>query len=1023
MRFRTISLIIILLASFARGHAQQSYYQLSKDDDFRHAMDLFEKEKYATAQQFFESAMEKYRSSNSELAVQAEYYDAMCAVRLFNDDAEYLTFKFIADNPESPLVNMANFNLAGYFYARKRWYDAIKYYKKVDVDKLDKEQMGELYFKLGYAYFTMKKYDKAKPAFYEIKDIDTKYSPPALYYYSHIHYVEGDYQTALNGMLRLEKDKTFGPIAPYYIVQIYYKQGRYKDIINYVPGIIDHVTNKRLAEVSRIAAEAYAQLGQYDKSLPYFQTFLDSSNVVTKEDKYQAGYAFYKAGKYDKAITLFGDISSTDSQLGQNASYYLADCYIKTNDKQKARLAFQSASSMDFDPVIKQDALFNYALLTYELGSDPFNEAISAFKEFIKLYPESKRLEEAYKYLIQAYLNARNYGMAMESLDKTPLNSDDMKKAYQRVAYYRGVELFNNLKFKPAIDCFNKSLKYGSFDQTLKADALYWKGEAYYRMGDYSDAISEYNDFKNSQIAFTVKGFKTIDYSIGYAWFQLKNYKNALESLRKFSSGASADLSKEKADALNRIGDCFYAQKDYYSAVDYYDRAAQMGEDGADYALLQKGICQGLINKDVQKIQTLQELTTKYPKSNYVDNAMYEIADSYVQLQNSDQAISVLKQMLNDHPNGQLAPEATLKLGILYYNKDQNDDAIRYYKQTVQKFAGTQAAKDALVGLKNIYVDMNKVNDYFAFVKGLGTSAPVISVSEQDSLTYISAEKVYMSGDCAAATDALGKYIAQYPQGDFLLNAYFYQADCNYRQKQFDQALTGFNFVLSQPTNMFTEQALLGCARIELQNKDYGKAIDHYTQLAQNYNSPGNVKEAYTGIMRAWFAQQKYQEALDAARNVQSLDKLSPEIEREATYIAARSLQETGRDALAIEEYKKLSGEVMSAEGAEAKYRLAELYYKQGDYKAAQKVILDFSQKTTPQDYWIARSFILWSDIFVKEKDYFQANQTLQSIIDYYEKSDDGILDSAKVKKAEVLKLQEAKEQPAQNPNVEVNVD
>ena len=527
MRFRTKSLIIILLACFARGQAQQSYYHLSDDNDFRRAMDLYEKERYNAAQKLFELAMEKYGSTNSELATLAEYYDAMCAVKLFNDDAEYLTFKFIGENPESPLVNMANFNLAGYFYARKKWPDAIKYYKNVDVDKLDKEQKGELYFKLGYSYFSRNEYDLAKPAFYEIKDIDTKYTPPALYYYSHIHYEEGNYQTALNGMLRLQNDKTFGPIAPYYIVQIYYKQGRYKDIIDYAPGIIDHVTDKRLAEVSRITAEAYAQLGQYVESLPYFQTFLDSSNVVTKEDKYQAGYAFYKAAKYDKAISLFGDISSTDSQLGQNASYYLADCYIKTNEKQKARLAFQSASSMDFDPVIKQDALFNYALLTYELGSDPFNEAISAFQQFINLYPESKRLDDAYKYLIQAYLNARNYGMAMESLDKTQLKTDDLKKAYQRVAYYRGVELFNTLKYKPAIDCFNKSLKYSSYDKTLSADALYWKGEAYYRMGNYSEAISAYNEFKNAPIAFTVKGFKTIDYSIGYAWFQLKNYSNA----------------------------------------------------------------------------------------------------------------------------------------------------------------------------------------------------------------------------------------------------------------------------------------------------------------------------------------------------------------------------------------------------------------------------------------------------------------------------------------------------------------
>ena len=1001
---------------------QQSYYHINEDANFLKGIEYLEKEKYSTAQKLFESVYKRYISSNTELKTLSQYYIAVCAVRLFNEDAEYLTLTFITDNPESPLINEAYFNLAGYFYARKKWDRANDYYIKVDPDKLTKEQWSEYYFKTGYACFSKDKFDSAKTAFYRIIDIDTKYSVPALYYYSHIHYSEKDYQTALNGFLRLTGDKTFGPIAPYYIVQIYYLQGRYKEIVDFAPGIMKKVTGKRLAEVSRITAEAFSQLERYEESLPYYQTFLDSSDVIGREDKYQAGYAFYKTGSYEKAIDLFSSIATSDSQLAQNASYYLADCYIKIKDKQKARMAFQSAASMDFDIVIKQDALFNYALLTYELSNDPFNESVRAFEEFIRLYPESKRIDEAYEYLIQSYLKARNYKLAIESLDKTSLRSDDLKKAYQRVAFYRGVELFNNLDYPQAIACFDKSLKYASFDQVLKVKAIYWKGEADYRLGDFKEALNNYNDFRNASIAYTTEEFGKLDYDIGYAWFRLKDYQKAVESLRKFEASAPADLTKEKGDAFNRIGDCLYAQSDYYSAVDYYGRAVNAGA-GTEYALLQKGICLGLINKDDQKIITLQKLTTEYPQSNYTDNALFESAQSFIKMQNNNEGIEKLKRLLNDYPQSKFAPEAYMQLGLLYYNKDNNNEAIRYYKEAVLRFPGTQASRDALFGLKSIYVDMNKIDDYFAFVKSLNSATPIVSANEQDSLNFIAAERLYTAGNCPEALKAFERYISNFPQGNYLLNVNFYKGDCSYQSKDFDKALVSFYYVLEQPANMFTEQSLLGCARIEYDKKDYNKAIEHYQQLTENYDSPGNTKESIIALMRCYFALLNYDEALKCARKAASISKISPELLREANFIAARSLQETERDALAIEEYKKIAIEVMSKEGAESKYRLAELYFKEKDYSNAEKEILDFSEKTSPHDYWIARSFLLWAEIFVEKKDYFQAIQTLQSIIDYYVSTDDGILKMANDRKAEIVKLQEADKQPKEHKDVEVNIE
>jgi TolA-binding protein len=419
----------------------------------------------------------------------------------------------------------------------------------------------------------------------------------------------------------------------------------------------------------------------------------------------------------------------------------------------------------------------------------------------------------------------------------------------------------------------------------------------------------------------------------------------------------------------------------------------------------------------------MKSLINSYPRSNLSDDARFEIAQSNVKMQNTNEAIENLKKLMSEYPQSNRIADAYLQLGLLYYNIDNTSEAIRYYKETIRLFPASPQSKDALIGLKNIYVDMNKVDDYFAYVKSSGQTAPYVSVNEQDSLIYISAEKVYMNGDCSNSSRSFERYISSYPQGNYLLNAHFYKADCNYRNKEFDKAEVSFNYVLAQPVNQFTEQSLLGIARIEIQNKEFLKAIDHYQQLINNYPNPGNSKEALVAIMETQFTLKNYEEAVNASVKVVEISKIGPEIERRAYYIGARSLQELGREALAIDDYKKISGEVMSSEGAESKFRLAEIYYNQKDYKNAEKEILELSEKTTAHEYWIARSFILWADIFVVNKDYFQAIQTLQSIIDYYAKTDDGILKMAKDKKAEIVKLQEVKEQPKPSEEVEIKID
>jgi TolA-binding protein len=115
---KNLLILLFLTQLFVFSAAQTTIYHTDKDVVFREAIDQFQKEKYNTAQKLFEQAYEGY-PDNSELKSLSQFYIAQCAVRLFNADAEFLTTKFIADNPNSARVNEAWFSLGGYFYTLK----------------------------------------------------------------------------------------------------------------------------------------------------------------------------------------------------------------------------------------------------------------------------------------------------------------------------------------------------------------------------------------------------------------------------------------------------------------------------------------------------------------------------------------------------------------------------------------------------------------------------------------------------------------------------------------------------------------------------------------------------------------------------------------------------------------------------------------------------------------------------------------------------------------------------------------
>ncbi len=514
-----LSITILILSIPISLFSQKTPVYEYGDTEYMRGLQLYEKEKYGAAREVFDRIVSEDPDSKSEIFSEASFYRAMSAVELRNDDSEYLVHKFISEYPESPHVNEAAFRLADFFYDKNSWPKCISWYNRVDRFKLTTSELSEYHFKKGYSYYMRKDFEMARVEFYEILEVKSTYQAPAVYYYSHIHYVDQNYETALMGFRMIDHDPLFSEIAPYYISQILYMQKKYDEVIEYAPALMDSVSERRMGEIAKIIGESYFMLKQYKEAIPYLETYQTHAKAYTAHDRYQLAFAYYNNQEYDNAMVLFEPISYSNTEIAQSALYHLADCYLKQDMKGKARVAFSKAANMDFDPKIQQDALFNFAKVTFELSLNPFNEAVRAFERYIRAYPAADNTDEAINYLVLAYLKTRNYSMAMTSIEKIKQRSPQIDKAHQKVAFYRGLELYKNLRFDEAVEALEISATFAEHDPVIASRTYFWLGEAAYRTGDSQTARMYYKQFLNDDFSNQQEEYAMCHYSMGYLSF------------------------------------------------------------------------------------------------------------------------------------------------------------------------------------------------------------------------------------------------------------------------------------------------------------------------------------------------------------------------------------------------------------------------------------------------------------------------------------------------------------------------
>jgi hypothetical protein len=194
--------------------------------------------------------------------------------------------------------------------------------------------------------------------------------------------------------------------------------------------------------------------------------------------------------------------------------------------------------------------------------------------------------------------------------------------------------------------------------------------------------------------------------------------------------------------------------------------------------------------------------------------------------------------------------------------------------------------------------------------------------------------------------------------------------------------------VLIQPRSRFTSNAALKSARINYFNKKFEAALDNYIKLEETSDQSQLTIDAITGQMQCNYNLGNYGLAIQSAQKLLLQAKLADNLATEAHVTIARSAYALKNSELARKEFEETVKLSQNEMGAESKYMLATLQFENEKYDDAEKIIFALSDNYASYDYWVAKGFILLSDIYVKKENTFQAKQTLQSIIDNYEGQD-----------------------------------
>jgi len=984
---RIILGVLFLNLTLTPVFSQRIQTSYDSDNLFYLATEQFREKEFPSCYRTIETWFSK--SENPILLEEAGFIRAAAAYELNKRETSILLIQFLENYPNSPHAAKAYYFLGCSALNAGEFTDALAFYKRCPENELSKKEFIDYQFRFAYCAMRLGDYHTARTMFGQLMEGDNRYIGSATYFTAYMDYAEGNMKEAMRAFTKISAHTQYKEAIPYFNLQLLYADGRLDEMLEKA----EELRNKKQStaqrtELIRLLGAAWFDKGNFQLSLEYYLQYLTFKPVILRSDQYRIGVDYYTQRNYIAATDFLSKISDPKDAVLQSATYHLGLCYLKQGKNDMARMSFEQASLSDFDLGTKEKALYNYALLCYETSFSPFNEQVKAFQRILTEFPKSQFADKVNGYLAEVFLSSKEYEHSLSVIQKISNPDSKLLQTKCQLQFLLGVDRFQNQRYPEANQLFTQSIELAGKLSIPATETFFWRGETNFQLGQLESAMQDYKKFAESQGASKMKAYPIVSYNLGYCCFNLKKYTDALKWFEKFTNQTTVKKEKNYSDALNRMGDCYFRAKDYTKAEKFYQDADLNTPSGNDYAIYQKAFCLGLRKQYKAKIDLLSQFETRFPQSDYKDDAIFETGRTYILLQKPDQAIGAFNTLMSSFQESPLSRKAGIQIALLFYNQGKKENAINAYKKVIEQYPGSEEAQVALSDLKMIYVNSNTVADFILYTKSLGNNT-IIETGEQDSLSFMAAEQLLMANKNTEAIQSFQSYLQNFVSGAFRTDSHYHLGRLLLNDKKKEEALEHLDTVANKDGNKYQLEAAELTAETYFADKDFSKALSGFSKLEKLSSDQKSRISARLGKIRCQYLLKQNKEVLATANLLIKEQNLSADILRETRYYRAMSMLAEGRKEEAKADLELVSSDSQTAFGAEARFRIADLNFERGAFRESEKIIQDFIREGTSQSYWLARCFILLADINLQRKDDFQAKQYLLSLKENYKVEND----------------------------------
>lgn len=877
----------------------------------------------------------------------ARFNLALAAMRLPGADAMGLLDRFLEDFPASPMREQALLAIADVWFDRGDYAPALRAYFEVDDKALNPSQAEALNYHLAYCLLKFASYDKAAPMYEKL--IGTPYGNDARFYLGYIAYARGDYAQAARDFGAVRPDGMPTLMTDYYLAQLAFQRGDWREARKSAQALLSRsgAPADFVAEANRICGEAAYQLGDTASALRHLETYMQLTDAPLHSALYILGVEAYRNGNYSHAVELLTPVSTDDTAMGQSACLYIGQAYLKLDNFNAATLALEKACRMTHDSGVQETAFYNLAVARMQGGRVPFGSTVTLLEEFLQRYPDSKFVPQVADYVVKGYLTDNNYASALAAIEKVSRPGDAVLAMKQRVLYGLGTRELQSGDPRKALNHLKEAASLGRYDAEVGAEATLWTGECQYELGDYDGAIRSYNSYLRSGKG-TSANRALARYDLGYARFARKQFADAAVDFSKFiSSTPDKGNAHLMADAYNRLADCHYYAADFAKATENYGKAYQLDPASGDYPSFQQGLMKGLRRDHAGKTEALERMIEEFPSSALVPTALLEMGESFGELGRTDRQIETYTALASRYPSSAQGRKARLLLGITYLNAGKTDEAIGHYKRVITDYPSSDEARVAADDLKQIYADHGRVDEYVAFI-GNVPDAPRPETAELARLTLQGAERSVEREDYAEAQKLAAEVVEKYPDSPSAVEALAIKADAEMRLGRSPQALASFE------------------------------------ELERRASDAADINAARMGIMRVSRDMADNERVVEMADKLLASTSLGASGKSETAFTKAMALADLGRGDEAVAIWSELAADTDDLTGTKSAYYLARYHYDTKNTDKALEEINRLIDANPPHDYWLARGFILLSDILRRKGSDFEADEYLRSLRQNY---------------------------------------